>query len=113
MGHSGVYEMLTRKVAIADEVPFMLSAEGLEHVRRRKVLKGEPFPEQGAQSPDEYIAKVSREIARDDSDLIAALEEMGNAAVQPGSSYFIKEIDFHKKWKILTVSIFETLVVTD
>ena len=105
--------MRKRKVAIADEVPFMLSAEGLEQIRRRKELKGERFPEQGIQSLDEYTAKMSREIARDDSDLIAVLEEIGDAAVQPDCSFTIKEIDFDKKWKVFTVSIFETLVVTD
>ena len=105
--------MRKRKVVIADEVPFMLSGEGLEHVRRRKELKGERLPEQGSESFDEYIAKMSRKIARDDSDLIAVLEEIGKAAVRSDCSFFIKEIDFDKKWKVFTVSIFETLVVTD
>lgn len=91
----------------------MLSARGLEHVRRRKELKDESFPRQSAQSLEEYIARVSREIARDDTDLIAVLEELGEAAVHCDCRFFIKEIDFDKKWKVLTVSIFETLIVID
>lgn len=105
--------MRKRKIVLADEVPFMLSAKGLEHVRRRKKLKGEAFPEQGRQSLEEYIAARSREIARDDPELIAVLEQLGKAAVHRDCSFFIKEIDFDKKWKVLTVSIFETLIVTD
>jgi len=101
----------TTKIVVGEEVPFLLSAMGVEEIRRRKQQKGLAFPTQDGTKLPDYLAKISYDIPRDDPDLVEVLEKVGQKGAQPGCSFRICELDAQAHWRLCHVSNFEVLLV--
>jgi len=101
----------TTKIVVGEEVPFLLSAMGVEEIRRRKQQKGLAFPAQDEATLPDYLAKISYDIPRDDPDLVAVLESVGQDGAQPGCCFRICELNAKAPWRLCHVSNFEMLLV--
>ena len=101
----------TTKIVVGEEVPFLLSATGVDEIRRRKQEKGQAFPAQGATALPDYLAKISYDIPRDDPDLVAVLESVGQDGAQPGCGFRIHELEAKAPWRLCHVANFELLLV--
>lgn len=101
----------TTRIVVGEEVPFLLSLAGVDAIRRRKQERGLDFPTQGEAKLPDYLAKISYDIPRDDPDLVAVLESVGQEGAQPGCSFRIHEVDAKASWRLCHVSNFEMLLV--
>jgi hypothetical protein len=109
--NAGNAAMQYTDVVVVNEVPFLLSEEGVKHFVHRKKGCCSSLPDQGCLSSEDYAHRISWLVARDDPDLIATIGDLGRVALNPQCSIEVKAVPFGQAWRIVTVSQFEVLVV--
>ncbi|WP_413207653.1 hypothetical protein [Rhodospirillum sp. A1_3_36] len=98
-------------IVVADEVPFLLSEEGVKDFMRRKKDYSYSLPHQGGGKSADDAEQLSRLVARDDPDLIATIGDLGRVALHPQCSIDVKAVPLGQAWRIVTVSQFEVLLL--